>query len=90
MTVLMELRINGRIVARCDKACVEAKHPRCTCICGGKNHGKGHNAAVENTLREADEWLARWREENGGMNPEVEMTAGQMALFEVERSRKNG
>ena len=88
MAVLMELRINGRIVARCTDVCFEAKNPRCKCICGGNNHGKGYNAAVENTLREADEWLARWREEHGGMDPEVEVTNGQMALFEIERSRK--
>lgn len=26
---------------RCDSRCYNAKGDHCTCICGGKNHGKG-------------------------------------------------
>ena len=31
---------DGRI-GRCDARCWDAKQPRCTCVCGGLNHGKG-------------------------------------------------
>ncbi len=33
---------------RCDAHCYDAKHPKCTCICGGKNHGVGFTQAVIN------------------------------------------
>ena len=28
------------------KACEQAKHPRCKCVCGGAFHGKSHSAML--------------------------------------------
>ncbi|GAI69117.1 unnamed protein product [marine sediment metagenome] len=33
---------------RCDAHCYDAKHRKCTCICGGKNHGVGFMQALIN------------------------------------------
>lgn len=35
----------------CDASCYMARHQKCTCICGGVNHGKGLARAAENTRR---------------------------------------
>lgn len=35
-------------VGRCDGKCYNATSPKCRCICGGKNHGKGAQQAVQN------------------------------------------
>lgn len=34
---------------RCDAHCYGAKGDKCTCVCGGVNHGKGLQQALENT-----------------------------------------
>jgi hypothetical protein len=39
-TVLGVYTLKG-CVGRCDATCYMAKHKRCHCICGGKNHGVG-------------------------------------------------
>lgn len=36
-------------VGRCDARCYEATSPDCDCVCGGMNHGKCLQQAVENT-----------------------------------------
>ena len=59
MTTVLSVYNNSGCVGRCDATCHEAKGPKCTCICGGKNHGAGYIKAVTNTadmigLREED------------------------------------
>lgn len=49
MTLIEQYSGDGRLIGRCDARCYEAKHPRCDCICGGRNHGAGFNKALENT-----------------------------------------
>ena len=50
--------MNFGLFARNARACENAKHPKCTCVCGGALHGKSHAAAME------DLWAAyREREE---------------------------
>lgn len=49
MTTLIAIYNNDGLVGRCDSRCYNARGPRCTCICGGVNHGVGLNRAVENT-----------------------------------------
>lgn len=44
---------------RCDAKCYNAKHAKCTCICGGTNHGKGLKKAIENTMQMADSMLSQ-------------------------------
>jgi hypothetical protein len=34
--------INYGLFARNAKACENAKHPKCTCVCGGRFHGQSH------------------------------------------------
>ena len=41
--VLIETK-NGR---KCDARCYNAKGKKCTCVCGGINHGIGLEAALE-------------------------------------------
>lgn len=51
--VLIEVRsLDGKLIGRCDARCYEAQHPRCLCICGGKNHGGGVSRAVGNVRKE--------------------------------------
>lgn len=52
MTTVLAVYNSDGCVGRCDAHCHNAKHPECTCICGGMNHGKGREQAMENT-REA-------------------------------------
>jgi hypothetical protein len=33
---------------RCDERCYNAKGLFCDCLCGGKNHGNGLDAALKN------------------------------------------
>lgn len=41
MTTLISQHNSSGPVGRCDARCHEARGPRCTCICGGRFHGKG-------------------------------------------------
>jgi len=40
-TVLEAFDLEGELIGRCDARCHTAKGSKCTCICGGLNHGKG-------------------------------------------------
>jgi len=52
MATLMAIYNSEGCVGRCDATCYAAKHQRCTCICGGRNHGVGRQKAEAN-VREA-------------------------------------
>ncbi len=54
-TLIINHNSNGS-TRRCDATCYNAKHDKCRCICGGKNHGKGFEQAKKNTIEmiEAD------------------------------------
>ena len=45
---------NGEGERRCDAKCYEATNSKCTCICGGMNHGVGLKRAQDNTLQVAE------------------------------------
>ena len=34
----------------CDERCYNAIGPKCDCVCGGINHGKGLPKAIQNTI----------------------------------------
>lgn len=51
-------------IGRCDARCYLAKDVDCDCICGGRNHGAGYQAAIDNTRRFADDWLARYKKQH--------------------------
>lgn len=41
MTTLLAVYSLKGCVGRCDYHCYSATAKRCTCICGGRNHGRG-------------------------------------------------
>lgn len=45
-TILAVYNIKG-CVGRCDANCHQAAHAKCSCICGGANHGKGKDQATD-------------------------------------------
>lgn len=49
-TVLISRPRDGKTKRRCDARCYDAKGKKCTCICGGKNHGVGFEKALENSF----------------------------------------
>lgn len=51
MTVLIEVRTPAGNARRCDATCHYATTEKCTCVCGGKFHGRG--AAVQDLPPEA-------------------------------------
>src|SRR4051812_11990200 len=49
MTTIIAVYNTARCISRCDATCYNAIHPKCRCICGGANHGKGEDKALENS-----------------------------------------
>lgn len=54
MTTLISVYVAQRCVGRCDAKCYDAEHDDCSCVCGGKNHGKGVEEAKRNIREEGD------------------------------------
>jgi len=52
MTTVLAVYNSRGCVGRCDANCHDAKHDKCTCICGGLNHGFGLARARENVAKE--------------------------------------
>lgn len=77
MATLIAVYNGERCVGRCDAKCYNAKHTKCTCVCGGRNHGVGLKEAVDNTQDMAKELLERYAEDN----KKVEIQALQMQLL---------
>jgi hypothetical protein len=56
MSALIEARRNdGSLIGRCDETCYNSKGKRCTCICGGRNHGIGKIRAMHNNTLQAEQ-----------------------------------
>lgn len=49
MVILKVIPKKGH-VRICNSRCYTAKRPKCTCICGRRNHGVGQKQAIHNTL----------------------------------------
>lgn len=82
MTTLIAVYNSEGCVGRCDGRCYDAKHEKCTCICGGKNHGKGKAQAVANTQELAESWVERAAEKSGsGLQTTITNEALQGSLF---------
>jgi hypothetical protein len=60
-----DFRGKARLIGRCDAKCYLSKHHCCDCICGGKNHRKGLDTAVQNTRECADQWLLDYAKSKG-------------------------
>lgn len=46
---------NGTLIGRCDATCYNSAGKRCTCICGGRNHGMGRSWATANNTLQAEQ-----------------------------------
>lgn len=64
-------------VGRCDAKCYDATGPDCDCICGGRNHGKGLEPAVDN----ARECFAEILKEHPEATPWLDSSLFQGELF---------
>lgn len=53
MATLISAYENGHH-RRCDAHCYNSKGDKCTCICGGANHGVGYKTALQNTREMAE------------------------------------
>jgi len=53
-TLITAEQLDGTRLGRCDANCYNAKTPHCRCICGGVNHGKGLEAALQTTEQHHD------------------------------------
>lgn len=92
--VLIEVRNSQGIVGRCDAKCYNAAHAGCTCICGGRNHGRGLEKAVEQTREHVEEWVEAYAASQrlAEYEAHVNRRVYQMSLFELveelERDRQ--
>lgn len=51
----------GRLIGCCSRHCYDDEDFRCTCICGGVNHGVGRRQAARNVLDGIKvDWSATW------------------------------
>lgn len=76
MSTLISIKTpDGSPGARCDAKCYNAKGPKCTCLCGGVNHGAGKNNAIDNTHRYSLFLM------NGQESGEFTLCPGQYQLF---------
>lgn len=57
--ILIEVRNGDEVIGQCDAKCytAESDSNTCDCVCGGANHGVGLYAALENTKRDAAQWI---------------------------------
>lgn len=83
MTLIAAYNSDG-CIGRCDSKCYNATCEKCTCICGGANHGVGKTKAMDNTRELAESWVEAYQEAHQGQklhfakNPEVQ----QLSLFD--------
>ena len=86
MAVMISVCNNAGHVRRCDAKCYNAVKQKCICVCGGRNHGAGHNQAVANTVNIAYEEIRKTCGEDAG-ELVVRKAAGQLMLFH-QRAQK--
>ena len=80
---LIAVYTNDGCVGRCDAKCYEAECSECDCICGGMNHGRGRQRAMDNTRKYQEEWIERYCKEKGIVDGKGEVSGDiyQMNLF---------
>lgn len=66
MTTLISYVSSSGEQGRCDAKCYDAAEPRCSCICGGANHGVGLNQAINNVVDQSEIWLEQYRLDHPG------------------------
>lgn len=84
MVTLIAVYDSSGLVGRCDARCYGAKHPNCTCVCGGANHGAGLDQAQQNTEEMAEAWIEEYAAARGLEEYEshVARLGKQLSLFE--------
>lgn len=60
--------MNYGLFVRNARACENAKHPKCTCVCGGKLHGVSHESQMQTLW---DNYVERERERDRERQPEL-------------------
>lgn len=81
MTTLISYHTSDGCEGRCDARCYNAKHPECTCICGGRNHGVGIEKALENTREMAESWIEEYALTHDLERAEVNQSVFQLAMI---------
>lgn len=84
MTTLIAVYTSRGCIGRCDANCYNAKTDRCSCVCGGRNHGAGIDAAAQIT-REA---LTAINEEIKAGHPEGSIVRYQHAPPALPETQK--
>ncbi len=75
MTTLIAVSTSQGLKGRCDAKCYDATCPACECVCGGRNHGKGRERAIENTRVLAQHWVETYIMQKGLTNFTTELYA---------------
>lgn len=53
MVTVLKLQFSSGLIRRCDARCHNAQGKKCTCCCGGTNHGVGLRQAIINSQNSA-------------------------------------
>jgi hypothetical protein len=84
MATLITYHSSGGDSGRCDARCYNANHAKCSCICGGSNHGVGLERALDNARDRAESWVEQARANGQDVASfEVAMIAQQEPLFRL-------
>ncbi|TDD37838.1 hypothetical protein E1287_07200 [Actinomadura sp. KC06] len=82
MTSVLTVRVGGSVAGSCGRACYDAEHEPCRCVCCGTNHRAGFEQAVRNARDMAAEWVARARADGQDIDTyELGLDVVQHALF---------
>jgi len=73
MSTLIYAMAGGKCIGKCDENCYNAEHPECTCICGGRNHGKGKDQAIKNTEKYADQMIEAYSKERNSNHEKIKV-----------------
>jgi hypothetical protein len=72
-------------IGRCDAKCYGAEPGGdCDCICVGRNHAAGQEAAIENTRELAESWIDKAAAANPGATFQLATEVTHEPLFEME------
>lgn len=80
MTTLIAAYNSEGCIGRCDAKCYNAECVECDCICGGANHGKGFQKAMQNTTEMAEKWIEAYKVEHPEAS-EFKVNPIQLELF---------
>lgn len=78
MTLISTHNSDG-CTGRCDAKCYNATEEACDCCCGGMNHGKGLQTAMELTSQYAEKVIENWEAEHP--EEKIEIEPQQLELF---------